>query len=81
MAGCHGLDGKNNTRSRHERVLSQLHRCGAGVIGLTPHIDAEATLTDNTLHNTNGIAALLKNATLLNMQLQESGIGLIGTAG
>ena len=80
MTGGHGLDGKNKTRGRHEGVLSQPHRCGAGVIGLAPHIDAEATLTNNALHNTDGIAALLKNATLLNMQLQESGIGLIGAS-
>ena len=78
MTGGHGLDGKNKTRGRHEGVLSQPHWCGAGVIGLAPHIDAEPTLTNHALHNTDGIAALLKNATLLNMQLQESGIGLIG---
>ena len=53
------------------------HRCGAGVVGLALHIDAEPTLTDNTLHNTDGIAALLEDTALLNMQLQKSGIGLI----
>ena len=80
MAGGHGLNGKNKTRSRHEGVLSQPHWCGAGVIGLALHTDAEPTLTNYTLHNTDGIAALLENTTLLNMQLQESGIGLIGAS-
>ena len=80
MTGGHGLDGKNKTRGRHEGVLSQPHWCGAGVVGLTLHIDAEPTLTDNTLDNADGIAALLQNATLLNMQFQESGIGLIGAS-
>ena len=80
MLGSHGLNGKNKTRGRHEGVLSQPHRCGAGVVGLALHIDAEPTLTNHTLHDTNGITALLKNATLLNMQLQESGIGLIGAS-
>ena len=80
MTGGYCLNGKNKTRSRHEGVLSQPHRCGAGVVGLALHIDAEPTLTNNSLHNTDGIAALLKNATLLNMQLQESGISLIGAS-
>ena len=50
------------------------------MIGLALHTDAEPTLTNHTLHNTDSIAALLKHATLLNMQLQESRIGLIGAA-
>ena len=71
MTGGHGLDGKNKTRGRHEGVLSQPHRCRAGVVGLALHLDAEPTLTDNTLHNTNGITALLENTALLNMQFLE----------
>ena len=80
MTRSHGLNGKNKARSRHKGILSKPHRGGAGVVGLALHIDAEPTLTNNALHNTDGIAALLKNATLLNMQLQKSGIGLIGAA-
>ena len=72
MAGGHGLDGKNKARGRHEGVLPQPHRCGAGVIGLAFHIDAEPTLTNNTLHNTDGIAALLQNATLLNINSRKA---------
>ena len=80
MTGGHGLNGKNKTRGRHEGVLPQPHWCGAGVIGLALHIDAEPTLTNNALHNTDGITALLKNTALFNMQLQESGIGLFGAS-
>ena len=81
MTGGHGLDGENNARSRHEGVLPQPHRRGAGVVGLALDIDAEPSLTNNSLHDTDGITALLQNAALLNMQLQESGIGLVGASG
>ena len=51
------------------------------MVRLTIHLDAEAALSHNTLHHTDGITTLLEHPSLFDMEFEECRTGIIRPTG